>query len=514
MTTVFAVGTALAAGPNPANHALSPSPPRPPAPSPSPFSYLAPTSEACRAHIVSLLHPFPLASSSSSTSSSCLGREAVSSASSSLRFGKVTPSSHHSNCQLDDQSSFSSSSSSPGLPSPSSSWDSSSPPSSSAGVVISSVSSNKKATRLHHHLHRLSGSFVDWTDLCRPFLGGVGVGGGGGGGGGGEEEKLARRRRRAMRIVVPMSRKSDREASGTSPRDSTSSSSSIVSLSPSSSSSAALNAYHSSPRSDVTARFATDDGASTLGLFMPAEEATMGRSCSSEDDEVSEDSAPPSLSPFAGRMSNGSSAGCAFAYSRPSILAVDGAFVAEAPSGTVICNSRGCRPIGNDAYQPFELDRGDEWIRRRDAALHLPRRLAEFHARAERFDEMRGGGGGGVSAGNNGIGSRRHSATGRGGAVGVHHSSSAVSPVKQFAGEFAQYCGEFCEIELAEKYYREAIEASPTDSKLLADYATFAWRRLKDKAKAEQLFNRALEEAPDCAEVLASYALFLWQLES
>nr|PNR36506.1 hypothetical protein PHYPA_022357 [Physcomitrium patens] len=152
--------------------------------------------------------------------------------------------------------------------------------------------------------------------------------------------------------------------------------------------------------------------------------------------------------------------------------ALQGSFESVAAVGRVECNSRGCRPIFDDALEPVAFR--DGWLAHDDTPDVLASRTAVFH---------------GSRSGGLDIGRKTH-----------------------LPKEFAEFLNEmWMENGSAEKYFEFAVRSNPLDSKLLCEYACFSWKTLNNADKAEELYKQALEVAPEDADVMASYALFLWQ---
>ncbi|KAG0595527.1 hypothetical protein M758_UG174100 [Ceratodon purpureus] len=61
--------------------------------------------------------------------------------------------------------------------------------------------------------------------------------------------------------------------------------------------------------------------------------------------------------------------------------------------------------------------------------------------------------------------------------------------------------------------FHAALENTPTDARLVSEFAMFTWKSLGDVDAAEELFNKALELAPYDPAIQASHALFLWQCD-
>ena len=62
----------------------------------------------------------------------------------------------------------------------------------------------------------------------------------------------------------------------------------------------------------------------------------------------------------------------------------------------------------------------------------------------------------------------------------------------------------------AEKYFKRAAEAEPTDAEALNKYATFLWKARNDIGKAEETFLEAISADPTNSFYSANYAYFLW----
>lgn len=65
----------------------------------------------------------------------------------------------------------------------------------------------------------------------------------------------------------------------------------------------------------------------------------------------------------------------------------------------------------------------------------------------------------------------------------------------------------------AKEYLERAILASPDDGHILSLYAELIWQTEKDADRAEGYFDQAVKSAPDDSYVIASYANFLWDAE-
>ena len=78
-------------------------------------------------------------------------------------------------------------------------------------------------------------------------------------------------------------------------------------------------------------------------------------------------------------------------------------------------------------------------------------------------------------------------------------------------GSYALYWEDQHEMDEAEKYYLNAIEADPKHANNLGNYATFLWKHRQDYDKAEEYYQRAIEADPKNADWLGNYATFLWK---
>ena len=78
-------------------------------------------------------------------------------------------------------------------------------------------------------------------------------------------------------------------------------------------------------------------------------------------------------------------------------------------------------------------------------------------------------------------------------------------------GSYALYWEDQHEMDEAEKYYLNAIEADPKHANNLGNYATFLWKHRQDYDKAEEYYQRAIEADPKHVNTLGNYANFLWK---
>ena len=76
-------------------------------------------------------------------------------------------------------------------------------------------------------------------------------------------------------------------------------------------------------------------------------------------------------------------------------------------------------------------------------------------------------------------------------------------------GSYALYWEDQHEMDEAEKYYLNAIEADPEYAGNLGNYATFLWKQRQNYDKAEEYYQRAIEADPKHANTLGNYATFL-----
>lgn len=146
-------------------------------------------------------------------------------------------------------------------------------------------------------------------------------------------------------------------------------------------------------------------------------------------------------------------------------------YIAEAAVGMVVCSARGCRPVF------FNSD--DAGLERESSETAV--------CTAERAGEDWGN---------------------KQGDLGVKKKLA-------YPDGFVEYLKEvWMEKDVAQRLYEKELQQNPRSAKILASYATFAYKEQNDIALADRLYRQALQEAPDNADVLSSYALFLWQTEA
>ena len=76
-------------------------------------------------------------------------------------------------------------------------------------------------------------------------------------------------------------------------------------------------------------------------------------------------------------------------------------------------------------------------------------------------------------------------------------------------GSYALYWEDQHEMDEAEKYYLNAIEADPKNARNLGNYANFLYEQRQDYDKAEEYYRRAIEADPKDVDHLGNYATFL-----
>ncbi|KAK1418485.1 hypothetical protein QVD17_27630 [Tagetes erecta] len=65
----------------------------------------------------------------------------------------------------------------------------------------------------------------------------------------------------------------------------------------------------------------------------------------------------------------------------------------------------------------------------------------------------------------------------------------------------------------AEEYCSRAILVNPSDGSALSMYAGLIWETQKDVSRAQVYFDRAVKASPDDSYVMAAYARFLWDAD-
>ena len=76
-------------------------------------------------------------------------------------------------------------------------------------------------------------------------------------------------------------------------------------------------------------------------------------------------------------------------------------------------------------------------------------------------------------------------------------------------GSYALYWEDQHEMDEAEKYYLNAIEADPKNARNLGNYANFLYEQRQDYDKAEKYYQRAIKADPKNTDHLGNYAVFL-----
>ncbi|XP_072984062.1 uncharacterized protein [Typha latifolia] len=125
-------------------------------------------------------------------------------------------------------------------------------------------------------------------------------------------------------------------------------------------------------------------------------------------------------------------------------------------------------------------------------------------------EERVGGGGGDGDAGRVGF-----SDPNNGAADAYYRRMIEADPSNSLLlGNYANFLKEVLGDELrALEYCERAILANPGDGSILALYADLVWQTSKDADRAESYYDRAVQAAPDDCYVMASYARFLWDVE-
>ncbi|KAI3724941.1 hypothetical protein L1987_64709 [Smallanthus sonchifolius] len=128
-------------------------------------------------------------------------------------------------------------------------------------------------------------------------------------------------------------------------------------------------------------------------------------------------------------------------------------------------------------------------------------------------DGTGGGGGGGRICGGGG-GNGDYDYGGDGTDVYYRNMIEANPSNSLVLGNYAKYLKEVRgDVLKAQEYCSRAILANPSDATALSMYADLVWETQKDASRAQSYFDQAVEASPDDSYVMAAYARFLWDAD-
>ncbi|KAJ0540881.1 putative tetratricopeptide-like helical domain superfamily [Helianthus annuus] len=124
-----------------------------------------------------------------------------------------------------------------------------------------------------------------------------------------------------------------------------------------------------------------------------------------------------------------------------------------------------------------------------------------------------GGGGGRICGGD--VGGNEGCDNGGDGMDGFYRSMIEANPSSSLVlGNYAKYLKEVKgDVLRAEEYCSRAILANPSDATALSMYADLIWKTQKVASRVQSYFDQAVKASPDDSYVMAAYAHFLWDAD-